>query len=284
MEKLKPLINKLKARAACQFSVMDCVSENYIAKGINQAYLDKNHNGNLVEYLNSLHKKGLQKIQLVPFRKNGSSQKTDGPAITIDFNTSGGSSTAENNVTPAPPQMQMPAGLNAAASFGLGVPDILDGYAAKRELAAKIEDFNRLLADYKEEKQKRQELRDKLEKAERKLERYGYKEDIQREPSAIDKLIDGLAQNPAMIPQLIGAFKGGSGLNAPNTQNAQIADSLDGYSDMQRGVCELVGQCPDEFCDDLATLISRVFENDKVFNKELKKLIETPTLKTVKNG
>jgi len=283
MEKLKPLINKLKARAASQFSVMDCVSENYIAKSINQAYLDKNHNGNLVDYINSLHKKGLQKIQLIPFRKNGSSQRPDGPALTIDFNTS--ADTAQNSVAPAPQQTQMPAGLNAAASFGLGVPDILDGYAAKRELEALKELHRQLTADYKEEKQKKSELRDKLEKAERKLERYGYKEDIQREPSAIDKLIDGLAQNPAMIPQLIGAFKGGGGLNAPQPQEAQIMDTLEGYSDMQRALCEMIGQCPDNFCEELATLISRVAEPDKKFIAELKKLLQTPNLKKVsENG
>tara|TARA_R110000823_G_scaffold102096_1_gene219075 strand:- start:80436 stop:81287 length:852 start_codon:yes stop_codon:yes gene_type:complete len=283
MEKLKDFIEKLKSRPAFQLDVLDCITEKVYQKAVNQEYLDKNHGGSLVNYLNTIHAKGLQKIQLQPRLKNGTSSKSAGAFRMVDF-TSGGSSTAQNAVTSAPAQMQMPAGLNAAASFGLGVPDILDGYAAKRELEALKELHRQLTADYKEEKSKKSELRDKLEKAERKLERYGYKEDIQREPSAIDKLIDGLAQNPAMIPQLIGAFKGGSGLNAPNTQNAQIADSLDGYSDMQRGVCELVGQCPDEFCDDLATLISRVFENDKVFNKELKKLIETPTLKTVKNG
>lgn len=283
MEKLKPFIEKLNTRPAFQLDVTDCKSEKVYQRAVNQVYLDKHHGGSLVNYLNAIHAKGLEKIQLLPRLKNGSGSKPGGISLNVDFGA--GSSTAKNNDTPAevPPQMQIPQGLNGGM-FGLGMPEIMDGYAAKRELASKIEDYNRLLNEYKEEKQKRQDLRDKLEKAERKLERYGYKEEIQREPSAIDKLIDGIAQNPAMIPQLIGAFKGGGGLNAPNTQNAQIADSLDGYTEMQRGVCELVGQCPDEFCDDLATLISRVFENDKVFNKELKKLIETPTLKNVQNG
>lgn len=78
-------------------------------------------------------------------------------------------------------------------------------------------------------------------------------------------------------------FKGG-GLNGPNVQNAQIVDTLEGYTDMQRGLCEMIAQCPDSFCEELATLISRVAEPDKVFIKELKKLLETPSLKAVQNG
>jgi len=280
MEKLKDFIEKLKSRPAFQLDVLDCITENFYQKAINQAYLDKNHGGSLANYLNTLQAKGLQRIQLQPRLKNGSSSKAAGAFRIVDF-SAGGSSTAQNTVTAAPAQMQMPQGLNAAASFGLGVPDILDGYAAKRELETLKEQYRQLFADYKEEKTKKSDLRDKLEKAERKLERYGYKEDIQREPSAIDKLIDGLAQNPAMIPQLIGAFKGGGGLNAPNPNNGQIADSLEGYSDMQRALCEMIGSCPDSFCEELATLISRVAEPDKPFIAELQKLLKTPNLKKV---
>jgi hypothetical protein len=278
MDKIKELQEKLQQRPAFQLDVMDCITEKVYQKAINQAYLNKNHGGSLPEYLQAIHKKGLQKIQLMPRLSNGNSSKPGGSAVNVDFTAS----TPQNNVTAVPQQTMMP-GLNAAASFGLGMPEIMDGYAAKRELALKNEQFNQLLADYKEEKSKKTELRDKLEKAERKLERYGYKEDIQREPSAIDKLLDGLAQNPAMIPQLIGAFKGGGGLNAP--QPAQTIDPLQGYSEMQRALCEMVAQCPDDFCEQLANLISRVAEPDKKFISELKKLLETPNLKKVaENG
>jgi len=282
MEKLKPFIEKLKSRAASQFSVIDCVSENYIAKAINQAYLDKNYNGSLVGYINSLQAKGLQKIQLLPFRKNGSSQKPDGPAVTIDFKNPS-ADTAQNNVAPAPPQMQMQPGLNAA-SFGLGMPEIMEGYAAKSKYEMLLTQFQTLQADYKEEREKRKKLSDKIFELTRENDQHSWEKTTVKEPSAIDKLLDTLAKNPTMIPQLMGAFKGGGGLNSPQPQEVQIADSLDGYTEMQRALCEMVGQCEDALCEDLGTLISRILENDKVFNRELKKLIETPNLKAVKNG
>jgi hypothetical protein len=274
-EKLKKFIENLKGRPAFQFNVIDCVSEKSVAQAINQDFLNKNFSGNLVEYLESLRKKGFQKIQLVPRLKNGSTSKPGGPSITVDFNVP--ASTSQNNVAAIPPQMQIPTGLNG--SFGLGMPEIMDGYAAKRENEMLKQQIRQLQEDYKEERESKRRWREKATKFERENERHVYKEDIQREPSALDKLIDGIAQNPAMIPSLIGAFKGSGGLNAPQHQQAELIDPLENYSEMQRALCETIGQMPDTLCNDLAEIISRIAEPDKEFIQGLKKLLTNPHLK-----
>lgn len=273
MEKLNQLQQKLKARATFQLDVMDCVTEKYYAKAVNQAMLDEKYNGKLIDYLNSLKNAGLTKLQLIPRIKNGSGSKPGGIFVTVDFTT-------PQNPAPSP-QITNP-GLNG--SFGLGMPEILNGMTAQRELEIVKENYRKLEQDYRDEKEAKRKWRDKAEKYSRENERHQYKEDIQREPSAIDKLIDGLAQNPSAIPALIGAFKGSAGLNSPNPSLPQVVDPFEGYTELQRALCETIGQLPENLCEDLATLISRISENNPIFNKELKKLIETPNLKAVKNG
>lgn len=273
MEKLKDFQNKLKSRAAFQFNVIDCVSEKIVAKDINQEFLSKNHGGSLPEFLESLNKKGFIKIQLMPRLKNGSTSKPGGANITVDFSKP----PAQNKGTEASPQMPITSGLNG--TFGLGMPEIMDGYAAKRENEMLKQQIRQLQEDYKEERESKRKWREKATKYERENERYIYKEDIQREPSAFDKLIDGIAQNPQMIPSLIGAFKGGGGLNSPQSENAQIVDPLENYSELQRALCETIGQMPDSLCNDLAEIISRIAEPDKEFIEGLKKILKTPNLK-----
>ncbi|MDP2687526.1 MAG: hypothetical protein Q8O62_09905 [Aequorivita sp.] len=286
MEKLKNFQEILKSRPAFQLDVMDCVTEKVFQKAVNQVYLDKNHNGSLPAYLQAMHVKGLQKILLTPKLKNGNSSKPFGAPITVDFTE--GSPPAQNGVTSAPVPQQMPvypAGLNGA--FGLGMPEIMDGFAAKRELEIWKMNCAKFEKLFEDEKEKRKKLTDKVSELLRENDKYSWEQTTEKEPSKFDKIIDGIFANPSQtIPALMGAiaqFKGG-GLNAPNTQNAQIVDPLEGYSDMQRALCDMVGQCPDSFCEELATLISRVAEPDQSFIKELKKLLETPNLKKVQNG
>jgi hypothetical protein len=194
--------------------------------------------------------------------------------------TATGSATATNGGTVAPPQTAVPAGLNGA--FGLGMPEILDGYAAKRENEMLKEQIRQLQQDYKEERESKQKWREKATKFERENERHVYKEDIQREPSAFDKLIEGLAANPSAIPALIGAFRGNpAGLNSPQQPEPQTIDPLENYSEMQRALCETIGQLPDALCADLATIIARIAEPDEPFKKELIKLLKNQNLKKV---
>lgn len=287
MEKLKELQEKLKSRPAFQLDVMDCVTEKVFQKAINQAYLDKNHGGSLPLFLQSIQTKGLQKIQLLPRLKNGNSSKPAGTFITVDFPN--GSATVQNNATSAPaPQQNMMPGLNAAATFGLGMPEIMDGYAAKRELQIWKQSAEKWEKLFEDEREKRKKLSNQIQELTRENDQHSWEKSTEKEPSKFDKIIDGIFANPQQtIPALMGAlqqFKGG-GLNAPNQPSPQIVDTLEGYSEMQRTLCETIGECPDDFCAELATLISRVAEPDKLFIKELKKLLETSSnLKAVQNG
>ena len=270
MEKLKELEIKLKDRRTFQLEVLDTVTGAIYQRAINQDYLDENNNGSLPEYLNSLKTKGLQKIQLIQKIKNGNTTKPGGEAVNVDFRS------PQETLAEAPAQMQGPAApglMGLAASFGLSMPEVMDGWAAKRELEMWKENYRKLETEYKEARERGSKWRERAEKYSRENERFGYKEEIQREPSAIDKLISGIAENPQMIPALIGAFKGGGGLNAP--QPAQLAPATEGYTEMQAALCEMIAQCPDNFCEVLANIISRVSEKDKPFEAGLKKLMET---------
>lgn len=280
MDKLKDIQDKLKTRPAYQLDIMDVVTDKTFQRAVNQEYLNKHHGGNLGNFLQSLKEKGLQKIQLVPRIKNGNATKPGGAYRTVDF-----TGTPKNTATAAPSFLAMPAASGLNGAFGLGMPEILDGYAAKRENEQLKEQLRQLQQDFKEERESKRKWREKAEKADRENERYEYKEEIQREPSVIDKILSGLAENPASIPALIGAFKGGIGLGNPSPhQEAQIVNPLEGYTEMQTALCEMIAQCPDSFCNDLATLIARVSEEDESFIRELKKLLETPTLKKVESN
>ena len=278
MDNLKEIQNKLKARASYHLHIIDVISGSVFQKGIDQTFLDENHKGSLPEYLVTLKAKGYQKVQLMPRLKNGSSSKPAGATVTVDFTQNNQPTNTGQSITP--PHTQS-FGLNGA--MGLGMPEIMDGYAAKRENEMLKEQLRQLQADFKEEKEKKSVWRDRAEKAERKNERFSYKEDIQREPSSLDKLIDGLAQNPSAIPALIGAFKGSGGLNAPQPQQTQIINPIEGYTDWQKQVVEMLQHCPDNFCEEIANLITRVSEGDKKFINELQRLLETPNLKKVEN-
>lgn len=281
MDKLKPLIEKLKKGPPNQLDVMDCITENMYKKAVTQEFLDKNHNGSLLEFLKDLKTKGLQKVQLIPRLKNGNASKPGGVARTVDLN--GGSSAPESNVAAAPLQMPgFPTGLNGA--FGLSMPDIMDGFAAKRELEQWKQNCAKYEKMYEDERRMRKDLSEKILQLTRENDQYSWSQNQEKEPSKFDKIIDGIFQNPEQtLPALMGMFnqlKGG-GMNAPV---AQISGTLDGYTEMQQALCQTIGELPDEFCESLAEIITRVSEPDPVFTRQLKALLETPNLKAVQNG
>ncbi len=278
MEKLNPIIEKLKSRPAFQLDIMDCVTDKVFQRAVNQVYLDKNHSGNVLLFIKSLQTKGLREIQLIPRLRNGNTSKPGGASVTVDLTGSTPQNNGTSATSQAPTQTPFFAGLNGA--FGLGMPEILNGMTAERENVMLRDQIKQLTADFKEEKESKRKWRDRATDYQRTNDINKIKETTIKESSAVDKLLDTLASNPAMIPQLLGAFKGG-GLNSPNVQDTQVSNPFEGYSEMKTALCEMIGQCPDSLCEDLATLISRVAEQDKVFIKELSRLLQTPNLKKV---
>lgn len=265
MEKLKRIEKKLLSQDTFQIDIMDVLSESIVERAINKKKLDEEHNGSLKSYLNNLNQKGFVKIQLIPRRRFGSSSKPAGAIVTVDFQKQ--------------KKMDQNFGFGLNGVSGLGMPEIMDGLAARREnqfLKSQLEELKRDLRDEKEAKSR---WRDKAESLQRSNDIFEVRQNTEKEPSALDKLIEGLAANPSAIPALIGAFKG-SGLNSP----AAAIAAPSAYSEIQNALIEMIVQLPDEICNDLATLISRIFENDKNFITDLRKLIETPNLKKVENG
>lgn len=278
MDEIKELEKRLKAKKSYQLDVVDFVTEKKFHKGVNQEYLDKHHNGSLTAYLQSLKEKGFQKIQLEQKTKYGASSQPAGITRTVDFRPASEKSINQKTTSQmANSQMANSIGLNG--TFGLGMPEIMDGFAAKRELELLRKQYEKLEKDFKEERELKREWREKAEKAERNNDKYELKQELSPEPSALDKIINSLASNPATIPSLVSAFKGGGvGLGQPQLNEA---NPFANYTEMQLALCDMIGLCPDNFCEQLANLISRVSEKDEDFIQKLKTLMETPNLNNV---
>ena len=168
------------------------------------------------EYITRLLGKGVEIIQFQKKRKNGSSWKREECGWSYNLSTednvaASGQSASSGRATPQ--QNPYPSnGLGSpSAGFGLGFPEIM----TMRSQADR----------YDETKTENRELKAKIERLEREnrtleTENLQYKFGADSKPSAVDKLVEGLASNPAAIASMIQSFKGAPanpGLNAPVT-------------------------------------------------------------------
>ena len=213
---LEELYEWLKRSDANRFEIYNVETGKSIEKCV--SYEDLTAGGSTPEeYFTRLLSKGVKTVQLQKKRKNGSSWIREGCGLNYGLST-------EDNVAasgqvrvsePATPQQyQYPSGNglgSPASSFGLGFPEIM----SMRSQADR----------YQETKEECKDLKAKVELLEREnrvleTENLQYKFGADSKPSAVDKLVEGLASNPAALASMIQSFKGAPanpGLNAPVT-------------------------------------------------------------------
>lgn len=265
-----------------------------IQRRVNASFL-ANFNNDLSVYLDSL-KSRYDRVIVRPRKKRGTSSQPYGEQVTVNLtNTqSAPSSTPKNTVTAETPTAQpalpiQPLNGMAGNSFGLNGEQVLSGYFAQKDnerLKAENEQLKKSLIDQKNEfttalkdqKSKKNLYKEKYEKLDRKLERMDYEAD--KEPSKLDKLIDGAIANPEMIPHLMGAFQGLKGATTPTTQIAVNQD--ESLSESAKFLINVARTYPENFTKEFAQIIQRYDQNDTAFVEHLR--IKLTPLKKVENG
>lgn len=273
---LLDLIEWLKSDPLHRFEIFDVDRDDTIKKC---ASYDDLSEGTItpIRYFENLADRGIETIQIVKKRKCGNAYVREGIGLNYGLSTE-----AENNVAasgvpvrPAstPQQVKTPSfsGLGAPATMGLGFPEIMEMRSnsdrfqeAKREndlLKAKCD----LLIDKNQE----------LEKANLRHE-FG----AESKPSSLDKLVEGIAANPAALSQIIQSIKGGAGLNAPQQQLNQPQ-----LSDTKSMVVDLIAnnqQLSDDHVSGAYYVITEALKgNDKFINDYIKLLQQH---KLIENG
>lgn len=214
---LNELFDWLKRNPVNHFEIYDVDKDQVIEKCA--GYVDLTKSGaTLEQYFTQLIDKGVRTVQIQKKRKNGSTYIREGCGLNYGLTTD-----AQNNVAASgspvypgatqqhyPPVYPSPSfGLGSPAMGGLGFPEIM----SMRSQSDRFE----------ETKRENKDLKDKVERLEaenKTLERDNLKLQlgVDNKPSAVDKLVESLAANPAALATVIQSFKGSPsvpGLNAP---------------------------------------------------------------------
>lgn len=216
INELKKLIDWLASDPLNRFEIYDVDKNKIIQKCITYQDLTKD-SPDPVEYFVKLAESGVKTVQIVQKRKNGSSFVREGCGLNFAISTNSNVVASGGQALPAATQQQSPIknsfGLMGASNpFGLGLPEIM-------EMRSQADRYGELKETFSEIKKRNEEL----EKENRKLENENLRHQlgVDSKPSAIDKLVEGIANNPSALPQIIASFKGGGsnpGLNAPEPQ------------------------------------------------------------------
>jgi len=220
INELKSLIEWLAKDPLNRFEIYDVDKNKIIQKCITYQDLTKD-SPDPVEYFVKLAESGIKTVQIAQKRKNGSSFVREGCGLNFAISTNKNVVASGSQALPAATQQQSlnnSIGLMGAGnSFGLGLPQIME----MRSQADRYQELKETFVEIKK-------LNDELVKENRKLENENLRHQlgVDSKPSAIDKLVEGIANNPSALPQIIASFKGGTtpGLNAPEPQK-QLSDT-----------------------------------------------------------
>lgn len=260
---LNELFDWLKSNGNNRFEIYDYERKNTIEKCA--GYEDLTSGGkSLEDYFIALADKGVKTVQIVQKKKNGSTYIRESCGLNYSLSTGANNNVAASGspVYPGatPQQPQYPTGLGSPSSgFGLGFPEIM----SMRSNADR----------YEEAKNENRELKAKVERLEaenRKLETecLTHKLGAESKPSAVDKLVEGLASNPAALATLIQSFKGSPsanpGLNAPQDSN---------LSDTKKLVIETIKNHTDENVTAAYYILAMAEQNNREFLQKYHNLL-----------
>lgn len=246
-ESLDEVIEWLQRNPLNRFEIYDLSNDKTITRCIGYQDIKEKHE-TVKDYFKSLVSNGSTQIQIVKKRKNGSSYlRKCNAGLNFALSTTGSesnvaaSSRASENGGSAT-QQQIPSnnmGTGNYGSFpglgtpgiGLGLPEIMD----MRTNAVRFQETKQELTELKSKYERLLDENKRLEK-----ENWEYKFSQENGPSAVDKLVEGLASNPAGIAALVGAFKSnGPGLAQPAQKQEQ------NLSSSKAMLVELVSSNPD---------------------------------------
>lgn len=224
---LNELIEWLQKSDRNRFEVYNVDNNSTLEKCV--SYSDLSKNGATVEdYFTKLVGKGIKTVQINTKQKHGSTFIRDGCSHNYGIGKSNDNVAASGSQANKPgATLQQSNGLGSPASFGLGAPEILTMSTQASRYNDAAEDNRRLTL-----------MNDRLIEENKVLTNDNITHKLTNQftndhkPSSLDKLIDGLATNPAAITQIIGAFKPGSvpGLNAP--VGSKLSDSKNTMVDL----------------------------------------------------
>lgn len=274
---LNDLIEWLQQDEKNRFEIYDLDKNETLQKCA--SYSDLAHNyPNAFGYFEALFDRGIHTVQIVKKRKNGSTFIREGCGLNFSLstqaqNTVAASGASENPAT-TPQQYQRPTnygGLGApVGTMGLGFPEIM-------EMRSQSDRF-------KETKEENTILKGKVERMEKEVRDLEnkcltYQLGADSKPSAVDKLVEGIAANPAALSTIIQSLKGGNpGLNSPQIEARKL-------SDIKSLVVDLITnnhQLSDDDVNGAYHILSQVLQQNKAFLEGYVQLLITH--KIIDNG
>lgn len=269
-ENLNDLIDWLKLNERNRFEIYDYDRSTSIEKCA--SYNDLAHNySSPLGYFEALADKGVKAVQIVKKIKNGSTYVREGCGLNFGLSTD-----TNNNVVAASGLPDSPAATQQhyprPAMTGLGSPMMGLGFPEIMTMRSQSD-------RYEETRRELNETKAKLERAEEKnrdLETkcLTYQLGNEGKPSSVDKLIEGIAANPAALSQIIQSFKGGApGLNspAPALESRKISDTKSMVVDIISNNAQLTD---DHVSASYYILMESLKGNEKFLDEYLKLLIK----------
>ncbi|MDT0643693.1 hypothetical protein RM553_12695 [Zunongwangia sp. F363] len=257
------IIEWLSRNELNRLEVYNVDTEKQIEKAL--GYQDLKKFDTPLGYFLALAEKGIKTIQVQRKIKNGSSWRKEGCGLNFAIDTRNvAASGGQASPAATPQQFNSPSqGLNGAANFGLGLPEIMsmrsqaDRFTDVKELAEELKKRNaELEADNKRLERENMRLENDIEK--------------QSKPSAVDKLLEAFAANPEAIIGGIASLKAGQqpGLNSPQPQTPQLSDTKSQVVDTisNPGI-------PDEWVAAAYYVIVQHASGNKEFQKDYEKLL-----------
>lgn len=220
---LDSLIEWLKSNPQNRFEIYDVDKQKAVTKCISYQDMVSRY-GSAMGYFESLADDGVKAVQIQKKRKNGSAYVREGCglnfALDIDDNVAASGSQAKPAATQQPSKTNMDfGGLGSPSTFGLGLPEIMD-------MRSNADRFKETKEAYEELKKEFKELQ--LENKRLENENLRHQIGVESKPSAVDKLVEGIANNPQALPQIIASFKSSGntpGLNSPQPEQPKLSDT-----------------------------------------------------------
>ncbi|OAB79746.1 hypothetical protein [Cochleicola gelatinilyticus] len=263
-KELENLAIALKNNSLQLFRVMNCATEQFIDGYIFQKNLDEKYNGDISQYLNSLKSRGIKKVQLFPYIKNGSGIKNPSPVITVLLE--GAAATPK----PALQDPQTPS-TGLMASMGLNAMDVFRGQTAIDEVKKKDTEIQELKAEIERQKSSKKKYRKICQ---------DYEIEKKTQPGAAATMLNGLAENPSIAMDLINKVLAGrnGGLQAANPAQNQNTQHL---SPVQKILIQSIETVPDEYCAKLMEVLKWYNNNETSKIEVVESLLSEPILKKV---
>ena len=260
---LQELQNLLKTRSVAYVNISDTLG-NAIRNNVYFKDLSDYNNdiSVLLQKLSNDH----DKVVLTPRLRNGSSFKAYKKPFTVILKGT------QKPVIAPPMTNSQPQAMNGNFG-GLSAPQFYEAIAAQSQLSKLKQDYKELKDEFRAVKAQREKLRDEVNEL-----RTNYKvQEVQQnqQPSAIDKILEGIAANPNALTAILGMV-GNRGATAPLNATQPIEQSL-GLEGAKAKLMQVIEEHPENYCQLYVSIINRLNTDEnfaKLVNNELKKQIQ----------